>query len=204
MLSTSACSAPLVWFGLQKIPHLSGLSSQPRHWTPVLFPRGVVHESTSLRPFAPGPLRPFFATTNALTPARLYSVQVSLLHVTWPSRPSVSNHPSILRDRFRTLPLNSTDLPLSRVWTSPFTRRLVGCTGRIEFLNVRMSGSSSVALHPASRRRNYCRFPAGERMPERDLHPPVHVRLQAHECGDLSPLCPPSSVVITACATPAK
>src|ERR1035438_6761454 len=104
MLSTSARSAPLVWFGLQKIPHLSGLSSQPRHWTPVLFPRGVVHESTSLRPFAPGPLRPFFATTNALTPARLYSVQVSLLHITWPSRPSVSNHPSILRDRFTRYP----------------------------------------------------------------------------------------------------
>ncbi len=38
--------------------------------------------------------------------------QVSLIHVTWSSSPSISNHPCAPRGRFRTLPLNSVGLPL--------------------------------------------------------------------------------------------
>ena len=114
--------------------------------------------------------------------------QVSLIHVTRPSRPSASNHLCTPRGRFRTLPFNSTGFPLTRVWVSPFTRRLTSCTGRIEFLVVRMSGSPPVAPHPALRRRSYRWFQAGERMPGKDFHPPDHVRFQSHEYGGLPPL----------------
>src|ERR1022692_3386250 len=129
--------APHRWFRpCPTDPNFSGLLSQLRHFRRLLFHRRVAHESTSLRPFAPDPLRSFLATTDALTPARLsVAAQVSRLHVTWPSRPSASNHLCIPRDRFHTLPFNSTGVPLARVWASPFTRRLTDCTGRIEFLS---------------------------------------------------------------------
>ena len=45
-------------------------------------------------------------------PALIPTGQVSLIHVTWSSDPSVSNHPCAPHGRFRTLPLNSVDLPL--------------------------------------------------------------------------------------------
>jgi len=52
-------------------PSLSGLLSQTWHCRRCLFRPPLPHASTSLRPFAPCPLRHFPATTSALTPVRL-------------------------------------------------------------------------------------------------------------------------------------
>jgi hypothetical protein len=81
----------------------SGLAR--RHWAAGVPPVLRRSSSTFLRPFAPDPLRPFFALMDALTPARslvaalgLFPAaapwaprkQVSLIHVTRSSDPSVS------------------------------------------------------------------------------------------------------------------
>ena len=83
----------------------SGLAR--RHWAVGVSPFLRSSSSTFLRPFAPDPLRSFFALMDALTPARAVQAvlglfpaatpsaprqQVSLLHVTRPSGHSVSKH----------------------------------------------------------------------------------------------------------------
>ena len=127
---------------------------------------------------------------DAPTPAGLSTArQVSLVHVHGLYHRSVSNHPMPSRRRFNTLPFSATGFHASaRVWTSPFTRRLVKTSGRIEFVILRTDSSSPVASHPASRRRSYIRLQAGERMPEEDSHLSDHVRFRAHECGGSAPL----------------
>ena len=65
-------------------------------------------------------------------------------------------------------------------------------------LSLRTGRSPPVAPHPASRRRSYWmdtgeRASAGEglfivSLLSRCLHPPVHVRFHAHDCGGLTPL----------------
>jgi hypothetical protein len=112
-------------------------------------------------------------------PALSPTGQVSLLHVTRSSNPSVSNHPCapvVVFARYPSTPRASR----LRVWASPFASRLASHTGRIEFVILRMSRSPPVAPHPALRRRSYLRLQAGERMPEEDFHLPDHVRSQAH------------------------
>ena len=127
---------------------------------------------------------------DAPTPAGLSAArQVSLVHVHGLYHRSVSNHPMPSHRRFNTLPISAAGFrALARVRTSPFTRRLVKTSGRIEFVILRTDSSSPVASHPASRRRSYIRLQAGERMPEEDSHLSDHVRSQAHECGDPAPL----------------
>jgi len=83
--------------------------------------------------------------------------------------------------RFRTLPLSSLGLLLTKVWASPLARRLATCTGRIEFVSLRAGSSLPVAPHPASRRRNNSSLQAGERLPEEDSHLSNQVHFQAHE-----------------------
>ena len=143
-------------------------------------------------PFAPCPLRHFIATMGALTPAPpgpsatrgrlntgLFATQVSPLHVHALCDHSVSNHLATPCHRFITLPISVTGFPCG----SGLRHSLAGSSespGRIEFVILRTGHSPPVALHPASRRRSYGRLQTGERMPGRDSHPSVHVRLRAH------------------------
>jgi hypothetical protein len=60
--------------------------------------------------------------------------------------------------------------------------------GRIEFVILRTGRSPPTAPHHTSLRRSCCRLQAGERLPEEDFHLSDHLRFQAHECGNLSPL----------------
>ena len=113
-------------------------------------------------------------------PDRLLHGQVSLIHVTRSSDPSVSNHPcapTVVFSRYPSTPWASR----CRVWASPFPGRLASRTGRIEFLIVRMGRSPPVAPHAVSRRRSYLWLQAGERLPGKDFHLPNHARFQAHK-----------------------
>ena len=112
-------------------------------------------------------------------PALLPTGQVSLIHVAWPSNPSVSNHPcapTVVFARYPSTPWASH----CRVWASPLASRLAGRTSRIEFLFVRMGRSPPVAPHLVLRRRSYLWLQAGERLPGKDFHLPNHARFQAH------------------------
>jgi hypothetical protein len=60
--------------------------------------------------------------------------------------------------------------------------------GRIEFVILRTGRSPPAAPHHALLRRSCSWLQAGERLPEEDFHLSDHLRFQAHECGDLSPL----------------
>ena len=135
--------------------------------------------STFLRPFAPDPLRPFFALMDALTPARAVLAvlglfpaatllapreQVSLIHAPdLPTLPSPTTcvrsvsprHVTCRRIEPRLLPYGS-----SPNGNSGLRHSLAGSprlTGRIEFLIVRTSRSPPAALHPVSPRRS-CRL----------------------------------------------
>ena len=141
------------------------------------------YSSTFLRPFAPSPLRDFFATMDALTPAssalrsstsnmNTVSVrrQVSLIHVSDLPIPPSPTTPQALDADFSRYPSSRR---VSHCRGSRFHLSLAGSptlTGRIEFLIVRMDRSPPVAPHPASRRRSYSWLQAGERIPEEDFH----------------------------------
>jgi hypothetical protein len=140
--------------------------------------RSAPFESTFLHPFAPSPLRDFFAPMGALTPAQpgssgrssmnsgSFSEQVSLIHASGLLDHSVSTHLMRHCRRFLTLPFSST--------ASRFRSRLPPCIagspitpGRIEFVILRTGRSPPAAPHHASLRRSCTRFQAGERMPWR-------------------------------------
>jgi hypothetical protein len=108
--------------------------------------RSALFASTFLHPFAPSPLRDFFAPMGALTPALpgssglssmnsgSFSEQVSLIHASGLLGHSVSNHLMRHCRRFHTLPFSST--------VSRFRSRLRHCIagspitpGRIEFVS---------------------------------------------------------------------
>jgi len=146
--------------------------------------------STSLPPLAPSPLRDFIATTEALTPVRpalrslhehrLFSEQVSLIHVSDLPTPPSPTTPQALDADF-------TRYPSSRRVSHSRGSRLhlsyagsPTLTGRIEFVILRMDRSPPVAPHPASRRRSYSWLQAGERIPEEDFHLSDQTRFQAH------------------------
>lgn len=135
--------------------------------------------STSLRPFAPCPLRHFSATVDALTPGPVSCpVQVSLIHM--PDLPTILSPLTWMAPA----PLSHATpqlagLPL-QVWTSPLASRLAAHPGRIEFVILQTGSSPPVALHLASQRRNYSRLQAGERLPEEDFHLSNQSCFQAH------------------------
>ncbi len=60
---------------------------------------------------------------------------------------------------------------LSRVWASPFHRRLTSRHGRIEFVFLRIARSPSVAPHPTSRQRSYGQLQDGNRYSSSGLAP---------------------------------
>ena len=97
--------------------------------------------------------------------------QVSLLHAPeLPVSPSPNTHQPL-------------DIALSRYPLAHRVSRRIGSRlhhwlagspaleGRIEFVILRMNRSPPAAPHPVSRRRSCIRLQAGERIPERDLHP---------------------------------
>jgi hypothetical protein len=158
--------------------------------------RSALFESTFLHPFAPSPLRDFFAPMGALTPAQpgssgrssmnsgSFSEQLSLIHASGLLDHSVSTHLMRHCRRFLTLPFSST--------ASRFRSRLRPCIagspitpGRIEFVILRTGRSPPAAPHHASLRRSCIRLQAGERMPEEDLHLSDHLRFQAHDATAL-------------------
>jgi hypothetical protein len=136
--------------------------------------------STFLRPFAPGPLRPFFATVGALTPAR--SVQAVLGLFPAATRSAPHEQVSLIHALgLPTIPSPTTcgcsasprHVPCRRVEPRPHPHgvtpngnsglrlSLAGSshpTGRIEFVSLRTGRSPPAAPHPVSRRRSCSRF----------------------------------------------
>ena len=83
----------------------------------------------------------------------------------------------------RGLPRESPRIPIGTdaSWASPFSSRLATATGRIEFVFILPTSSSSpVALHPASRRRSYLRLSRPGPAPNEDFHLTDSMRSQAH------------------------
>ena len=175
---------------------LSSSLSPIRHSHRSCRHRSALFESTFLHPFAPSPLRDFFAPMGALTPAQpgssglssmnsgSFSEQVSLIHASGLLDHSVSNHLMRHCRRFHTLPFSST--------ASRFRSRLRPCIagspitpGRIEFVILRTGRSPPAAPHHASLRRSCIRLQAGERLPEEDLHLSDYLRFQAHDATAL-------------------
>jgi hypothetical protein len=109
------------------------LFSRLRHYHGDRFTLYRHRTSTFLRPFAPRPLRRFFATMDALTPARralrvlirgneLPSCpdQVSPVHTARPSMHSVTNHPACSVVAL-SLPLQRDRRPCTTLYGSGFT-----------------------------------------------------------------------------------
>jgi hypothetical protein len=154
----------------------------PRHWAAGISPVLRGFSSTFLRPFAPGPLRPFLALMDAVTPTRsvvavlgLFPAatpsapreQVSLIHALGlPTIPSPTTGVRSVSPRHVTCrrieprPLPNGTLPYGN---SGLRHSLAGSpryAGRIEFLIVRTGRSPPVAPHPVSRRRSYLWLPS--------------------------------------------
>jgi len=159
----------------------SGLAR--RHWAAGVFPVLRSSSSTFLRPFAPDPLRPFFALMDALTPARTVAAvlglfpaaassapceQVSLIHVTRSSGHSVSKHLRVSVSPGHVSPrrIEPRLHPISGI--SELRHYYAGSlhhADRIEFRILPSSGdflrtgrSPSAAPHPVSRRRSCSRL----------------------------------------------
>jgi len=167
---------------------MTGLAS--RHSRQMVPSSLSCYSSTSLRPFAPSPLRDFLATMHALTPARsalrfltrehelrLCFGQVSLLYAPeLPVPPSPTTHQA-LDVAFARYPSARRVSPIlgSRLHHDPAGSPALA--GRIEFVSLRMDRSPPAAPHPASRRRSCSRLQAGERIPGGDFHPSIQCAL---------------------------
>jgi len=145
-----------------------------RHWVAGIGSTPGNSSSTFLRPFAPGPLRPFLATMDALTPTRSVAAvlglfpaatrsapreQVSLIHAfslaAIPSPTICGSSASPRHVTYRRV--GSRQHPSSG--NSRLRLSLAGSplhADRIEFVTLRTSRSPPAAPHPASRRRS-CR-----------------------------------------------
>ena len=141
-----------------------------RHSLRWVLARWASGSSTFLRPLAPGPLRPFGATMDALTPARSVAAvlglfpaatrsapreQVSLIHaLRLPAIPSPTICGSSASPRYVTYRrVEPSGHPLAGI--SGLRLSLAGSplhTDRIEFVILRTSRSPPVASHHASRR----------------------------------------------------
>ena len=146
-----------------------------RHWAAEIHPGPRGSSSTFLRPLARGPLRPFLATVDALTPACSVAAvlglfpaaarsapreQVSLIHalglpaIPSPTTCGCSALPGYVTHRQvepRLLPSGNSRL---RHWLAGSSHH----TGRIEFVILRTSRSPPAAPHPVSRRRSCSRL----------------------------------------------
>ena len=81
-----------------------------------------------------------------------------------PSNHTTSNHPMLSRCHVR---LVERTLPKCGRWASPVACKLATASGRIEFVILRSGCSSPVALHLASRQRNYLRLRIGTSIREK-------------------------------------
>jgi len=145
-----------------------------RHWAARVCPVPRSSSSTFLRPLAPGPLRPFFATMDALTPARSVAAvlglfpaatrsapreQVSLIHAFSP--PAIPS-PTICGSSASPGHVTHWRVRPSRHPNSGNSGLHLSLAGsplhadRIEFVILRTSRSPPAAPHPVSRRRS-CR-----------------------------------------------
>jgi len=163
-----------------------GLATRALATGSCLFLRPGGGASTFLHPFARRALPRVNAAMGALTPVRLSSPHRSpcftctaFLTIPSPTTPcapaaAFTRYPSARRVSPR---------PRVRLARSRLRHSLAGSPdtpGRNGFVILRTGRSPPVASHPASRRRSYSRLQAGERMPEGDLHPSDHARLQSH------------------------
>ena len=83
-----------------------------RHVSPFLRSLGSRPVTALLRYYGRSVSCPPGSSAYLQHELRLLRGQVSLIHATWSSSPSVSNHPCASHGRFRTLPLNSVGFPL--------------------------------------------------------------------------------------------
>src|SRR6185312_6840587 len=151
---------------------LSGLFSPCWHLRRFGFQPPGPHASTFLSPFAPRPLRRLSARMGTVTPRQVSRpTEVSPLHVTrlfGTILPPTTRHPPSPLSH-ATPQLDGSPLAGARLhhWLagSPST------SGRIKFVLLRTGPSPPVALHPASRRRSYLRFPGRRAYAWRGLSP---------------------------------
>ena len=162
---------------------------------------------------------------DPLTPARA-ALRLPVEHEHRPSLPRAglprSRHPSLV-----TIPSPSTTWPTSLLWHATpqpnartgvpvsdfaFNRQARRSTkpNRVRFL--RTGSPPLIALHPASWRRSYHWFQAGERMPGEELHLSGWVRFEAHRSactagrgdrratGEQTTLSPPGGRSFTGCS----
>src|SRR5437588_1907959 len=158
----------------RRVEHPTG--SARRHWGRGVCSLPRCSPSTFLRPLAPGPLRPFFATMDALTPARSVLAVLGLFPAATRSAPheQVSLIPAL---GLPTIPSPTTcarfvsprHVTCRRIGPRPhphgetpignprLRHSLAGSprrAGRIEFVILRTGRSPPAALHPVSRRRS--------------------------------------------------
>ena len=180
------------------LSHPQGLSTR---FSLTALIRGSVrtvklYTATFLHPFAPPELPGFFATMDALTPARpalrphsramntgLCRAGLPVSRV-WPSEHSAPNHLARSWSRFNTQPLSGSGFQRRSgrrwFWASLLSSKLATRPGRNGFVILRTARSPPVAPHLASRRRSYVQLQAGVCIPEENLHLSDQTRLQAH------------------------
>jgi hypothetical protein len=175
-----------------------------RHWAARIRPAPRSSSSTFLRPLAPGPLRPFVAVMDALTPTRSVAAvlglfpatprsapreQVSLIHaLDLPAIPSPTTcgcsasprHVTHWRVEPRLLPSSGNSGLRLSLAGSPLL------TGRIEFVILRTGRSPPAALHPVSQRRSCSRLRVNV-YPERTFTSPTKRALRRTSVRSLPP-----------------
>jgi hypothetical protein len=184
------CSGASGRTALRHYPDPSGMEF-PRLPTPRPCPPGL-HLSAGRHRQAV--VTRFPATTRTLTPTGPFATsRGSLIHVTWISQHSVSNH-----QRFST-----RRAPLPRRWplyfvrASPFARRLAKTADRIEFTLPPTGGPCygrfvhlqllpTRGYRPGAVTFGYWPSSVGQ---VRDFHPAIQVRSQAHGRGSDEPVC---------------
>ena len=152
------------------------------------------HVSTFLHPFAPPALPGFSATMRALTPAR--GCACGLLNLAHsparcraglstsraaPSGLSVSNHPTAPPIALSPVLSASGASRSSRVWASPFHRRLASRHGRIEFVSYGLPVRLALLPTPPRDDAVTVGYRTETGIPEGDLHLSDVTRLWTHD-----------------------
>ena len=116
------------------------------------------HASSFLAPFAPQPLRRFFATMGPLTPTGIPARQVSVLHVTTPSNRAISKH--LGSNPPRSFATEREDPPVATFQSAAQLLSNLGCAPMVGLVLV----DRSPPVVPPSRRESGLGFTIGSKL----------------------------------------